>query len=131
MSNQPPLDFRLEEETVYETFNRGAAALYKFFDMFRVELSEDKFAQSATVHFGKSYEDDEVSIPVAKQLRSYVKDQKRTIRENPMGYDVAEGRRKVFWLLTMMQEHGIFSPSHQSKIMFYAQYVFHETKEEE
>jgi hypothetical protein len=131
MSNQPPLDFRLEEETIYETFNRGAAALYKFFDMFRVELSEDKFAQSATVHFGKSYEDDEVSIPVAKQVRAYVKDQKRALRENPMGYDVAEGRRKVFWLLTMMQEHGIFSPSHQSKIMFYAQYVFHETKEEE
>ena len=131
MSNQSPLDFRLEEETIYETFNRGAAALYKFFDMFRVELSEDKFAQSATVHFGKSYEDDEVSIPVAKQLRSYVKDQKRALRENPMGYDVAEGRRKAFWLLTMMQEHVIFSPSHQSKIMFYAQYVFHETKEEE
>jgi hypothetical protein len=131
MSNQPPLDFRLEEETIYETFNRGAAALYKFFDMFRVELSEDKFAQSATVHFGKSYEDDEVPIPVAKQLRSYVKDQKRALRENPMGYDVAEGRRKAFWLLTMMQEHGIFSPSHQGKIMTYAQYVFHETKEDE
>lgn len=131
MSNQPPLDFRLEEETIYETFNRGAAALYKFFDMFRVELSEDKFAQSATVYFGKSYEDDEVPIPVAKQLRSYVKDQKRALRENPMGYDVAEGRRKAFWLLTMMQEHGIFSPSHQGKIMTYAQYVFHETKEDE
>jgi hypothetical protein len=131
MSNQAPLDFRLEEETVYETFNRGAAALYKFFDMFRVELSEDRSAQYATLWFGKSYEDDEVPIPVAKQLRSYVKDQKRALRENPMGYDVAEGRQKAFWLLTMIQEHGLFSPSHQSKIMFYAQFVFHETKEEE
>jgi hypothetical protein len=129
----PPLDFRLEEETAYETFNRAAAAVYKFFDMFRVELSDDKSSQhaTATVHFGKSYEDDEVSLPIAKQVRAYVKEQKRAIRENPMGYDAAEGRRKVFWLLTMMQEHGIFSPSHQGKIMTYAQYVFHETKEEE
>lgn len=130
MSNQVPLDFRLEEETLYETFNRGAGALYKFFDMFRVELPEDR-QQLATVHFGKSYEDDEVDLPVAKQLRSYLKDQKRFIRENPMGYDVAEGRRKAFWLITMIQEHGIFSPSHQSKIMIFAQFVFHETKEEE
>ncbi len=128
---QLPLDFRLEEETAYETFNRAAAAVYKFFDMFRVEIPEDKFAQSATVHFGKSYEDDEVPTQVAKQVRAYVKEQKRAIRENPMGYESAEGRRKVFWFLTMMQEHGIFSPSHQGKIMTYAQYVFHETKEEE
>ena len=130
MSNQVPLDFRLEEEALYETFNRAAAALYKFFDMFRVELPEDR-QQTATVHFGKSYEDDEVELPVAKQLKSYVKDQKRAIRENPMGYDSAEGRRKAFWLLTMLEEHGIFSPSHQSKIMIFAQFVFHETKEED
>jgi hypothetical protein len=131
MSNQPPLDFRLEEETAYELFNRAAVAIYKFFDMFRVEISEDKSSQSATVWFGKSYEDDEVPVLVAKQVRAYVKDQKRAIRENPMGYDGAEGRRKIFWLLTMIQEHGIFSPSHQGKIMTYAQYVFHETKEED
>ena len=131
MSNQPQLDFRLEEEALYETFNRAAAALYKFFDMFRVEIPEDKSSHSATAHFGKSYEDDAVPIPIAKQLRSYVKDQKRALRENPMGYDASDGRRKAFWLITMLEEHGIFSPSHQSKIMIYAQFIFHETKEEE
>ena len=131
MSNQPPLDFRLEEESAYETFNRAAVAIYKFFDMFRVEISEDKANQRVSIWFGKSYEDDEVSIQVAKQVRTYVKDQKKAIRENSHGYDAAEGRRKIFWLLTMMQEHGVFSPSHQGKIMTYAQYVFHETKEEE
>ena len=126
MSAQP-LDFCLEEETVYETFNRAAAAIYKFFDMVRVEIGDNQ----ATVHFGKSYEDDEVPIQVAKQVRTFVKEQKRKIRENPLGYDAAEGRRKLFWLLTMFQEHGIFSPSHQSKIMTYAQFVFHESKEDE
>lgn len=126
MSNQP-LDFCLEEETVYETFNRAAAAIYKFFEMVRVEIGDNQ----ATVHFGKSYEDDEVPVAVAKQVRAFVKEQKRKIRENPLGYDAAEGRRKVFWLLTMIQEHGIFSPSHQSKIMTYAQFVFHESKEDE
>jgi hypothetical protein len=122
-----PLDFCLEEETVYETFNRAAAAIYKFFDMVRVEIGDNQ----ATVHFGKSYEDDEVPIAVAKQVRAYVKEQKRKIRENPLGYDAAEGRRKLFWLLTMFEEHGIFSPSHQSKIMIYAQFTFHESKEDE
>ena len=126
MSTQP-LDFCLEEETVYETFNRAAAAIYKFFEMVRVEIGDNQ----ATVHFGKSYEDDEVPVQIAKQIRAFVKEQKRTIRENPLGYDAAEGRRKVFWLLTMIQEHGIFSPSHQAKIMFYAQFVFHESKEDE
>jgi hypothetical protein len=126
MSAQP-LDFCLEEETVYETFNRAAAAIYKFFDMVRVEISDNQ----ATVSFGKSYEDDEVPTAVAKQVRTFVKEQKRKIRENPLGYDASEGRRKLFWLLTMFEEHGIFSPSHQSKIMIYAQYVFHESKEDE
>lgn len=126
MSTQP-LDFCLEEETVYETFNRGAAAIYKFFEMVRVEIGDNQ----ATVHFGKSYEDDEVPIAVAKQVRAFVKEQKRKIRENPLGYDAAEGRRKVFWLLTIIQEHGIFSPSHQAKIMTYAQFTFHESKEDE
>jgi hypothetical protein len=127
MSAQP-LDFCLEEETVYETFNRAAAAIYKFFDMVRVEIGDNA---QATVHFGKSYEDDEVPIQVAKQVRTFVKEQKRKIRENPLGYDAAEGRRKLFWLITMFQEHGIFSPSHQSKIMIYAQFTFHESKEDE
>jgi hypothetical protein len=126
MSTQP-LDFCLEEETVYETFNRAAAAIYKFFDMVRVEISDNQ----ATVSFGKSYEDDEVPVQVAKQVRTFVKEQKRKIRENPLGYDAAEGRRKLFWLLTMFEEHGVFSPSHQTKIMFYAQFVFHESKEDE
>ena len=126
MSAQP-LDFCLEEETIYETFNRAAVAIYKFFDMVRVEIGDNQ----ATVHFGKSYEDDEVPTAVAKQVRTFVKEQKRKIRENPLGYDAAEGRRKVFWLLTMFQEHGIFSPSHQSKIMIYAQFTFHESKEDE
>lgn len=130
MSNQPPLDFCLEEETAYETFNRAAAAVYKFFEMWRVELPEDRTQSTATVFFGKSYEDDEVPAPIAKQVRAFVKEQKRAIRENPLGYDAELGRRKVFWLLTMMEEHGIFCPSHQNKIMFYAQFVFHETKEE-
>ncbi len=126
MSTQP-LDFCIEEETVYETFNRAAAAIYKFFDMVRVEISDNQ----ATVSFGKSYEDDEVPVQIAKQVRTFVKEQKRKIRENPLGYDAAEGRRKLFWLLTMFEEHGIFSPSHQTKIMFYAQFVFHESKEDE
>jgi hypothetical protein len=130
MTNHPPLDFCLEEETVYETFNRAAAAVYKFFEMFRVELSEDKSRPLATVWFGKSYEDDEVPVAIAKQIRTFVKEQKRSIRENPLGYEAEVGRRKVFWLITMLEEHGVFSPSQQSKIMFYAQFVFHETKEE-
>lgn len=129
MSASAPLDFCLEEETVYETFNRAAAAIYKFFEMFRVELSDS--GGPATVYFGKSYEDDEVPAPIAKQVRAFVKEQKRKIRENPLGYDASEGRRKLFWLITMMEEHGVFSPAQQSKIMFYAQFVFHESKEED
>jgi hypothetical protein len=123
---QQPTDIRTEETILYDTCTRQAAAIFKFFDMIRVELGEE----TATVRFGKSYEDEEVPVPLAKQIRSYVKDQKREIRDNPRAYTADEGRQKIFWILSMFLEHGVFSPSHQSKIMTYASFVFHETKED-
>lgn len=126
---QQQTDIRTEESILYDICTRQAAAIFKFFDMIRIELGDDK-AQTATVRFGKSYEDEEVPVALAKQIRSYVKDQKREIRDNPRAYTAEEGRQKIFWIISMFLEHGIFSPSHQSKIMTYASFVFHETKED-
>ena len=125
-----PVDFRAEETELYDICNRAAVAVYKFFDMIRVEIPDEK-ASTATIKFGKSYEDDEVPIAIAKQVKSYAREQKKTIRDNPRGFTAEEGRQKVFWFVTMMLEHGLFSPSHQNKIMTYGSFVFHETKEEE
>lgn len=128
MSAVKPLNFFQEEESMYETFNRAAAAFYKFFNLIYVEIGD---GDEATVSFGNSYEDDEVPVEVAKQIRSFVKAQMRKIRENPLGYDASEGRRKLFWLITIFEEYGIFSPAYQSKIMMYAQLVLNESKEDE
>jgi hypothetical protein len=125
-----PVDFRVEETTLYDVCTRSSAAIFKFFDMFRVEFGDEK-AATATVQFGKSYEDDEVPTVLAKQIRSYAREQKKAIRDNPHGYTAEEGRQKIFWLISMLLQHGIFSPSEQNKIMTYGSFVFHETKEED
>jgi hypothetical protein len=122
-----PVDIKSEEAELYATCSRQAAAVYKFFTMIQVEFPEDK--KTATIRFGKSYEDDEVDPVLAKQIRSYLKDQRKAVHANPKEYSAEEGRQKIFWLITMFIEHGIFSPSQQSKIMTYGSFVFHETRE--
>lgn len=123
-----PVDIKSEETELYATCSRQSAAIYKFFTMIQVEFPEDK--KMATIKFGKSFEDDEVDPVLAKQIRSYLKDQRKAVHANPKGYSITEGRQKIFWLITMFIEHGIFSASEQSKIMTYGSFVFHETREE-
>jgi len=127
-TNQKPVDFAAEEEELYSLCSGPVAAIYKFFDMFRVELG-DESQKLATIHFGKSFHDDEVPKELAKQVRSYVKEQKRSLRENPIGYDPQEGRRKLFWLLTMLLEHGIFTHV-MGKIQTYATFIYCQTKDD-
>lgn len=124
------VDFRAEETGLYDVCTRSSAAIFKFFDMFRVEFGDEK-ATTATVYFGKSYEDDEVPVAIAKQIRSYTREQKKVIRDNPHGFTGEEGRQKIFWLISMIIQHGVFSSSAQSKIMTYGSFVFHETKEDD
>jgi hypothetical protein len=124
------VDFTAEENEMYDALPRAAVAVYKFFDLFKVDASDEK-AALVTVSFGKAYVDDEVPRDIAKQVRSYVKDQKRAIRQSAHGFSAEEGRRKIYWLLTMLLQHGVFSDSGIGRIQTYAQFVFHETKEEE
>lgn len=125
-------DMTTEEQELYDICTRANVAIYKFFDLFTFELPDEKSgSQMATVRFGKTIEDDEVPRDVAKQLRHYIKEQKRAIRDNPRGYGAEEGRQKIFWVLTMLLQHGVFSPSYYNKVSTYAQFVFHESKEEE
>jgi len=126
-SQQAPIDFQAEENELYDICTTANVAVYKWFDLIKVELGEGPMA---TVHFGKSFEDDEVPKEVAKQIRTYVKEQKRAIRENPRGFSSEEGRRKIYWLLTMLLEHGVF-PRCIGKIQTYATFVYCQTREDE
>ena len=127
MSTQP-INISQEEADLYEACARGPAALFRFFDMFSFVLSD---AANATIHFGKSCEDEEVPKELAKQLRAFCKDQKRAIRENPRHYSVSEGRKKMFWLISLLLQHGIFSAKEQSKVTLFATFVHAETREDE
>jgi hypothetical protein len=127
---QLPPDFVAEENDFYDNLPRAAVAIYKFFDLFKVDMSDEK-ATTVEVAFGKAYMDEEVPRDVAKQIRNYVKEQKRKIRQEAQGYSAEEGRRKIYWLLTMLLQYGVFSDSGIGRIQSYAQFVFHETKEEE
>ena len=128
MSNQD-IHFQGEESELYSICSPSNVAVYKCLDLIRVELPDDK-GTFAKVMFGKSFEDDEVPKEVAKQIRSYVKEQKRAIRENPRGFSPEEGRQKLFWILTMFHQHGTFSFA-IGKIQTYFAFVFSQTKEDE
>jgi hypothetical protein len=127
MANQVQVDFKAEENELYDICTASSVAIYKCFDMFRVEMGDEK-QSLATVYFGKAYEDDEVPKEVAKQVRSYVKEQKKAIRENPRGYSPEEGRQKLFWLLTMCIQHGVLA-DYIGRIQTYMTFVFDQTKE--
>lgn len=126
---QNEVNFLDEERDYYSTFTRAAAAGYRFFNMFRVELGDG--TPYSTVAFGKSYEDDEVERAVAKQLKLYIKEQKKLLRENPKGFSATEIQKKIFTVLSALIEHAVFCPSQQSKIMTYASFAYTETKEDE
>jgi len=130
-SQQKPVEFQAEENELYTICAPHNVAVYKWFDMIRIELSNDDSQKLATVHFGKTYEDGEVPISIAKQIRSYVKEQKRQIRDNPRGYTSEEGRQRIFWLLTMFLEHGVFTGCGIGKIQTYTMFVFSQTREDE
>jgi len=127
-SQQLAIDFQAEENELYDLCTTANVAVYKWFDLIKVDLGEG--SPTATVYFGQAFQDDQVSKEVAKQIRSYVKDQKRAIRENPRGFAPEEGRRKIFWLLTMFLQHGIF-PRCIGKIETYATFVYCQTREDE
>lgn len=131
MSEKNPLppDFIAEENEFYDTLPRFAVAIYKFFDLFKVDLADEK-SPTGLVFFGKAYTDEDVPRDVAKQIRTYVKEQKKAIRQAGHGYSAEEGRQKIYWLLTMLLQYGVFKDSGIGRIHTYAQFVFHETKEE-
>jgi len=125
--NQTPLDIAAEEQELYSICSGPVVALYKFFDMVHVDLG-DEHEQFATISFGKSFEDSEVPKELAKQIRTYVKEQKRELRANPFGYDPQTGRQKVFWLLTMFLEHGLFNRV-IGKLQTYMTFIYCQTQD--
>ena len=130
-SQQKPIDFLAEENELYDLCTGPNAAVYKWFDLIRVEFSSDETQKTATVQFGKLAEDTTVPIALAKQIRTYVKTQKKAIRENPRGFTPEEGRQKIFWLLTMFVEHGIFADHGMGKFQTYTTFVYCQTREDD
>jgi hypothetical protein len=115
-------DFLESETELSELCSPQVLAIYMFFDMFSVKISEP-----CEVNFGESYSD-EVSKELAQTIKSYVKERKKEIRANPTQYSESKGRRHVFWLISMIMKHGIFVGA-QGKIMTYGTYVFQQSLE--
>jgi hypothetical protein len=124
---QEELDFVGEEKELYTKCSREAAVTFKFFSLFKVETSKD--SDTATVYFGEGCIDRNVSIPVGKEIKSYVKTVKKMIIDNPKGIHQAILRRKMFWLVTKLLEHGVFGPQF-ARINNYLFYVWDETKDD-
>jgi hypothetical protein len=131
-------DFIAEEQDTYGKMSRAAAAAYKFFTLFRFEdiSSGDSDAttsstQSATIWFGKQT-CAKVPTPLAKQVQKYCKEMRRFIRSCPQTNSAAASilQRKVFWFMTMLLEHGVFTTPQYTFIKGYVRIVWEEIENE-
>jgi hypothetical protein len=116
-----------EEDAVYREFSSATAAGLNFFSMITVTV--DEASPFATVKFGKSYEDTEADKTAARQIREYVKATRKWLRSQEVTPRLV--RRKIFWFISKCIEQNIFNAREQGKIMMFAQFCFHESKEEE
>lgn len=128
MSKRPVGDFIQEEKELYEVCSPSVVALYTFFDMFSFTFTDSDYA---TISFGDSYEDDEVSKEVAKQCKAYIKEQKRTLREKSKSLSVSFLRNRLFWMISMILRHGVFSDKNQGKLLGYAGLVVRQIEQED
>lgn len=103
----------------YEDFFGGlglvGTCFYKFINMFRIEIDEDK----GTIFFGKSAEDDDLDVEFAAKLRTWLKDQKRWIRDVKHKASAAICKRRMWFLLSKFIDEGIFATHELGKIMYY------------
>jgi hypothetical protein len=120
-------DFAAEEKELYEMCSREAAVTLKFFSLFKVETSKD--SSLATVYFGDGCIDRDIELDIAKQIKSYIKSVKKMIIENPKGLHQGLLRRKMFWFVTKLLEHGVFG-NQFARINNYLFYAWDETKDD-
>ncbi len=131
MSDTEGPDFLAEEADVYGKMSRAAAAAWKFFSLFKFEAQDDETATHITVTFGKQISA-KVPAPLAKQVQKYCKEARKCIRSCPQTNSAAASilQRKVFWFMTMLLEHGVFSVPHYTFIKGYVRLVWDEIENE-
>lgn len=134
MSDTEATDFIAEEQDVYGKMSRAAAAAWKFFSLFRFEdvpSDSDAPSQHTIVWFGKQT-CAKVPVPLAKQVQKYCKEVRRVIRSCPQTNSTAASilQRKVFWFMTMLLEHGVFTTPQYTFIKGYVRIVWDEIENE-
>ena len=134
MSDTEAPDFIAEEQDTYGKMSRAAAAAYKFFTLFRFEDiggGEDSQPTHVMVWFGKQT-CAKVPAPLAKQVQKYCKEMRRFIRSCPQTNSAAASilQRKVFWFMTMLLEHGVFTLPQYTFIKGYVRIVWEEIENE-
>ena len=108
--------------TLYDEFNDFfkelgplGTASYKFFDGFKFNN------ESKTISFHKDFEDT-VEEELFDDLRSYVKQEKSSIRKLQKELDVKQVKRKMSFFFIKLQEHGIFSVAERKYILIYTDF---------
>ncbi len=131
MSDAEGPDFIAEEADFYGKMSRAAAAAYKFFTLFRFEEISSGEDAATMVRFGKQT-CALVPAPLAKQVQKYCKEMRRFIRSCPQTNSAAASilQRKIFWFMSMLLEHGVFTLPQYTFIKGYVRIVWEEIENE-
>jgi hypothetical protein len=104
-----------EYDAMFEELGDVAAAFWKFFDMFRVELEENEMS----VVFGKSEPWKKGTEEQLKELRSYWREQRKWVKKSGKAVDPVECRRRMWFWLSKVIEWSMFDGSIRRDIYYW------------
>ena len=92
------------------------ATYLKFISLFQTDEYED---ETMSISFGKHIEDSEVDVDLAKNIRTWLKEQKRWIRDVGKKASPDLCIRRMWFIVSKCIEQGIFTTAEQGNIIRY------------
>ena len=113
-----PLTISEEYEAIYDELGDHGAGFYKFFDSFRV-ITENTENEIKGIYYVKDAHWTHASDEQLKQLKSYLKEQRKWIKKEGKGASPHECRRRMWFWSSKLNEWGIFDTRMRHLILYW------------
>ena len=117
------MDLQAEYKEFFEELGQAATYTYKFFDLFKVNLGngeDDKGNKLVKgLHWSKDCSDEELTDEQLKELKSYLKQVKSSIRKEKKQVKASECRRRMWFFLQKLLEFGAFTRGERREMILW------------